>query len=259
MANLAKKRSRQDGKGFLRSALISVEEQFKVELRTIAQNVTHDGTLGDGVEDAWIRLLRKYLPERYCVDKAFAIDHEGHTTDQLDCVIYDSHFTPSLFGKDRHRYVPAEAVYATFEVKPSVNAQHLKAAATKAASVRKLLRTSAPIPWANGVNPPKKPFQIIGGLLAMKASWADGLGKTFKKQLVAWKADEELDLVLTASSGFSDRFATDHLTTAKGDGTLIQGLFRLLAALRDRATVTAIDWQRYESVLATESIQTKLK
>jgi hypothetical protein len=253
MANRAKKRSREDGQGFLRGALIDVEKQFKVELRTIARNSTHDGSLGDGVEDAWIRLLRRYLPERYCVDRAFAIDHQGTTTDQLDCVIYDSHFTPSLFGRDRNRYVPAEAVYATFEIKPTVNAQHLKAAAKKVGSVRKLLRTSAPIPWANGVNPAKKPFLIIGGILAMKASWANGLGQAFERQFRSWDGNYQLDMVLTASSGFCDRFSPGCLTTSNGAGTLIRGLFRLLSALRDRATVTAIDWGKYECVLTSQA------
>lgn len=249
MANRAKRQSVNNGKAFLRERLIDVERQFRDELIHTQRSITHDPTMGDAVEDSWIALLRKYLPNRYCVAKAFAIDHEGKTTDQLDCLVYDAHFTPALFGKDRHLYVPAEAVYATFEIKQRVNAQHLKAAAVKAESMRSLRRTSAPIPWANGVNPPKEPFPILAGILAMDSEWKDGLGGVFERQLDRWKGNQQLDVVLTACSGFCDRFSNGPTTIAEGEGTLIRGLFRLLQALRDRATVTAIEWDRYESVL----------
>jgi hypothetical protein len=253
MVNRAKQQSVDDGKAFLRERLIDVERQFRDELLHMQKSITHDPTMGDAVEDSWIALLRKYLPNRYCVAKAFAIDHEGKTTDQLDCLVYDAHFTPALFGKDKHLYVPAEAVYATFEIKQRVNAQHLKAAAIKAASLRHLQRTSAPIPWLNGINQPKQPFPMLAGLLAMASDWKDGLlGQTFEKQIERWKGDQQLDMVLTASSGFYDRFSNDLPTIAAGEGTLIRGLFRLLQSLRDRATVTAIEWDRYESVLTTD-------
>src|SRR3989338_5154177 len=134
MVNVAKKQSRLDGKTFLKERFIDVEVAFIEDLKRQQKAITHDGTLGDSTEDAWIKLLRQYLPARYRVAKAFAVDHLGNTTDQLDCLIYDAHFTPALFGKDRHLYVPAEAVYATFEVKQTVSAIHLKAAADKVAS-----------------------------------------------------------------------------------------------------------------------------
>lgn len=251
MTNRAKRQSSENGKSFLRSALIDVEKQFREDLKRKQTSITHDGTLGDAVEDDWIALLKKYLPARYCVAKAFAIDHEGQTTDQLDCLIYDAHFTPALFGTDRHLYVPAEAVYATFEIKQVVNSTNLKAAAKKAASLRKLKRTSAPIPWANGRNPPKEPFPILAGLLAMETHWIDGLGgKTFQKQLAKWTGQEEIDLVLTANAGFCDRFSKElSPRIVSGQGALIRGLFHLLVELREKATVVAIDWDKYEDVL----------
>ena len=252
MVNRAKKRSMEDGKAFLRERLIDVERQFRDDLERTRRSITHDPTMGDAVEDSWIALLRKYLPNRYCVAKGFSIDCEGKTTDQLDCLVYDAHFTPALFGKDRHLYVPAEAVYATFEIKQTVNAQHVKAAALKAGSLRSLRRTSAPIPWVSGINPPKPPFTILAGLLAMDSAWGDGLGETFEKQLARWEGHQQLDLVLTASSGFHDRFDNNLVTKADGEGALIRGLFRLLEALRGCATVTAIEWNAYESALTND-------
>jgi hypothetical protein len=87
----------------------------------------------------------------------------------------------------------------------------------------------------------------------MDAAWRDGLGKTFEKHLRRWEGGQQLDLVLTAASGFHDRFDNNLVTKAEGEGALIRGLFRLLEALRGRATVTAIDWNAYESALDDNS------
>jgi hypothetical protein len=241
---------RKAGPAFLKGALLEVEAIFQERLRHTGRMVTHSGAMGDAAEQAWIDLLRSYLPARYQVAQAFAIDCDGQTTLQLDCLVYDAHFTPALFGSERHVYVPAEAVYATFEVKQVVHGTHLAAAAEKAASVRRLRRTSAPVPWLSGVGPPKMPFRILAGLLAMKTDRREGLSDDFYKRLDRWQGDSALDLVLTAESGFCDRFNADGSpTTARGKGSLIRGLFRLLAALRERATVTAVEWDKYEDVL----------
>lgn len=241
--------SKKDGKLFLRGRFIDVEAAFIEQLKRELRANTHDGTLGDAVEDAWIDLFQRYLPTRYRVAKAFAVDHLGNTTDQLDSLIYDAHFTPALFGKDKHLYVPAEAVYATFEVKQTVDAELLNKAAGKAASLRILQRTSAPLESSHGLNAPKPLFPIIGGILAMNASWKNGLGKTFIDQFNSHSGNEHLDFVLTAESGFCDHLndkQTPEIIT--GPGSLIRGLFRLLKALRAKASVTAVEWEKYEAV-----------
>lgn len=247
--NKAKVFSERDGKSFLKEKFIDIETTFVNDLKKEQRENTHDPTLGDATEKAWIDLLTMYLPKRYRIARAFAVDHLGHTTDQLDSLIYDAHFTPILFGKDNHQYIPTEAVYATFEIKPEVNAQYLKAAADKVASLRALKRTSAPLESAQGKSDPKPLFQIMGGLFAMKASWKDGFGDTFLRQFNKHVGDGQLNLVLTAESGFCDRLEagrTQNIIT--GQGSLIRGLFRLLTALRAKATVAAVQWEKYESV-----------
>lgn len=253
MSNKAKKQSVQDGPAFLRDRLIDVEQAFVQDLHRQSSGITHDGALGDATEDAWLALLRKYLPDRYRVAKAFAIDHLGNTTEQLDCLIYDAHFTPALFGRDNHLYVPAEAVYATFEVKPIIDAGDLDYAAEKARSIRSLQRTSVGLKSSQGENPPKPLFPIMGGLLGMSASWADGLGQAFLRRFNSLTGYKKLDLVLTAESGFCDHLNPDRdPLVGSGEGSLIRGLFRMLDALRAKATVSAIDWEKYESALIDE-------
>jgi hypothetical protein len=247
--NKAKSKSISDGKGFLRERFIDVERAFIEELKRQQRSITHPGTLGDATEDAWIDLLQRYLPTRYRVAKAFAVDHLGNTTDQLDCLIYDAHFTPALFGKDHNLYVPAEAVYATFEIKPSITADHLKYAAKKAASLRALQRTSAPLTSHLGTNAPKPLLPIMAGLLGMNTSWKKGFGPAFSSSVKKLKGDKQLDFILTAENGFYDNFdAAKPPTVVTGSGSLIRGLFRLLSALRSKATVAAVEWDKYESV-----------
>jgi hypothetical protein len=250
MVNRAKKQSATSGKAYLRERLLDVEATFVRELKNRQKAITHAGSLGDATEDAWIALLKNYLPARYCVAKAFAVDHRGNTTDQLDCLIYDAHFTPALFGKDQHLYVPAEAVYATFEVKQTVDATHLRQAADKVSSLRKLKRTSAPLSNVNGVSKPKLLFDIMGGVLAMKVAWKSQLGNSFQKQFAQYTGDRQLNLILTAESGICDQMELKAVPEIlSGPGALIRGLFRLLRALRAQATVAAVEWEKYEAVL----------
>lgn len=255
MVNKAKLQSRKDGPGFLRGRLVDVEQQFRADLKRTKRAITHDGIFGDACERDWIELLKNYLPNRYSVAKAFAIDHKGKTTDSLDCLIYDAHFTPALFGQDNHLYIPAEAIYATFEIKQEVTADHLKYAAKKAKSLRCLKRTSAPITSNIGTQPGKPPFPILAGLLAVEAKWKNGLNApAFMRQFKKLRDNEELNIVLTTNDGFCDQFNTDcSIEIATGEGSLIQGLFRLLSAITKKGTVTGIDWDKYEAVFSSST------
>lgn len=241
----------QDNPDFLKGALLSVERKFVAGLKHVVSTNSHNGAHGDATESAWLKLLEEYLPGRYRVAKAFAVDHKGNTTKQLDCIVYDAHFTPKLFGEDSSLYVPAEAVYATFEIKQSVDVSALEDAAEKAASLRRLTRTSTSLIGPSGVpNPVRSPFPIVGGLLAMNASWADGLGRAFRENLQTYAGDQALDFVLTAESGFYDALdSVNSPDVVTGEGSLIRGLFRLIRVLRDKNTVTPIDWKEYEKVL----------
>lgn len=96
---------------------------------------------GDATEQHWIEFLRTYLPDRYKVDKAIVIDSTGNVSEQMDVVIYDAIYTPFIFKQDGFMYIPAESVYAVFEVKQDVEG-HIEYAAKKVESVRKLKRTS---------------------------------------------------------------------------------------------------------------------
>jgi len=66
-------------------------------------------------------------------------------------------------------YVPAESVYAVFDVKQDMRRPHIVAAAEKAESVRRLKRTSVPVPFAAGTYKAKPLFEIVAGILCLES------------------------------------------------------------------------------------------
>ena len=47
-----------------------LQDQMISQLSTNREFITHPGSKGDALENAWIEWLQKYLPNRYSVDKA---------------------------------------------------------------------------------------------------------------------------------------------------------------------------------------------
>lgn len=166
--------------------------------------ICHSGSKGDAMENSWIELLRKYLPNRYSVDKAMVIDCEGNVSDQLDIVIYDNFYTPFVFHQNGFKYIPAEGVYAVFEVKPDLKGNvgsnsYIKYAGKKIASVRNLKRTSVKIINSGCEMNPRSLTLILGGILANTCTMQQ---KTLKKKLAELSGNEQIELGCAA-----DQFA----------------------------------------------------
>ncbi len=246
---IAKNKSQIDGKMFLREAFELEQKLLRVKLELSSQSITHPSKLGDVNESYFIEVLRKYLPKRYAVDNAIVIDCTGTTSDQIDVIIYDNQYTPTLLDQKNHRFVPAEAVYAVFEVKPTINKSYLEYAASKAESVRRLHRTSIPIVHAGGEYPAKELFTIVAGIIANDIDWQDGFqAPAFLKSYRSLKKGKCLDCGLAVSGGYFDSYnGSLHLDTSKI--ALAYFIFRLLQKLQSLGTVPAIDWNSYASLL----------
>lgn len=144
----------------------SLQNQMTAQLNTNREFIHHPGSKGDSLENVWIEWLKKYLPNRYCVDKAIVIDSRGNLSDQIDLVIYDQHYTPFMFTQNGISYIPAEGVYAIFEVKPELNKEYIEYAGEKIESVRRLYRTSTKIIDRGKSRNPSNLTKILGGVLA---------------------------------------------------------------------------------------------
>jgi hypothetical protein len=152
-----------------------LQNQMVAQLNTNREFIEHPGSKGDALENAWIEWLRKYLPNRYSVDKAIVIDHTGDTSHQMDIVIYDNWFTPFIFSQNGFHYIPAEGVYAVFEVKPDISGYsdgetNIEYSGKKIESVRRLLRTSTNMINSGRVFDPRPLTKIVGGILTSTKS-----------------------------------------------------------------------------------------
>jgi hypothetical protein len=220
-----------------------------------AHEVTRHGpTIGDAGEAGWRTMLEEFLPRRYAVSTAFVVDSFGHESEQIDLVVHDRHFTPLFWNIDDALFLPAESVYAVFEVKQQLTAGHIKAAAKKVASVRGLHRTSQKIVHAGGViQAPKPPPRILGGLLAGASSWSPPLGAPLRSALDDLDEHHRLDLGCGLQHGAFDLpeevAAADGLVTAAADVGLAFFAMRLMARLQHMGTVPALDLGAYTAVL----------
>ena len=116
----------------------------------------------------------------------------------MDIVIYDAIYTPFIFKQDDFMYIPAESVYAVFEVKQDVKG-HIEYAAQKVESVRKLKRTSIGM-VASGRDTIARPLtKIIGGILTTTSSYIGN--DTVKKQLKELAGLQTLDLGCLCDTG----------------------------------------------------------
>ncbi len=216
----------------------------------------HPTDKGDNTEECWIKWFEEYLPKRYRVAKATVIDCKGNASDQIDIVLYDAQYSYLAFKHNGVLYIPAESVYAVFEVKQNLTKENMEYAGKKAESVRKLQRTSAPIPHAGGVYKPKPPRWILAGILTTKSGWSESFGESFKNCLVINndKKQVECGCVLESGSYFYD-YSASTLTTSKANESLVYFFLQLLHLLQKMGTVPAIDLREYMQALAIKEEQ----
>ncbi len=236
----------------LRGLFLSHQEQMAQTLARFRKHVPHPTAKGDGSEECWRKMLGEYLPKRYCVDGAQVVDYEGNLSEQIDVVIYDQQYSPFLFRQDGVTYVPAESVYAVLEVKQELSKEYVEYAGKKAASVRRLGRTSAAIPHAGGTFPPKPLHRIPAGILTLDSGWNPALGEPLEKAIRSLPRDQQLDIGCAINGGsfscvYGDAAGDVTITTGDQDTALISFFLRLIAELQKFGTAPAIDieiWER---------------
>lgn len=190
----------------LKQLFNGLQKQMSALLNTNREFIEHPGSKGDALENAWIEWLRKYLPNRYSVDKAIVIDHEGNTSQQMDVVIYDNWFTPFIFNQNGFYYIPAEGVYAVFEVKPDIQGNvrdktYIEYAGEKIESVRMLKREAASFINGGIKHKPRPLTKIVGGILCSTNSFTHKNNDTITGHLKALHNLRSIDLGCIADYG----------------------------------------------------------
>ena len=233
----------------LTEILDGLQARLEGGLRGNRSAVTHPGARGEASEEDWLRVLNDHLPQRYQANRAFVIDSQGECSEQIDIVIYDRQYSPFLYNQANQRYVPAESVYAVLEVKQDLSREHVLYAGQKAASVRRLHRTSAPVPHVEGVAKPRPLLRIVAGIVTYQSSWTPPFGDPFRDALAGLAADHQLDVGCSLLHGaFEARYPSPgslDLAAVEGPRSLVQFLLRLLKQLQSLATAPAIDYDAY--------------
>jgi hypothetical protein len=223
-------------------------EQRLVMARTLFQ---HPVMKGDASEAVWIEFLRQYLPKRYEVSRAVVVDSKGEFSDSIDIVIHDRHFTPFILQHEGQTVLPAESVYAVFEAKQVMTGRELTYAGNKAASVRKLFRTSQPVTHVGGRTEAQPLKPIIAGILALEVKGRDPFGSKFLTKLEKLDVDHRLDIGCAAATGMfmTPGEAGETYTVVTGATPTTAFLFELTSRLQEMASVPVIDLRAYAAWL----------
>jgi hypothetical protein len=228
-----------------------LHDDIQNRLATARKTFGHPGTKGDASEHVWLEMLHIYLPQRYQVASAHVVDSHGTFSEQIDVVVFDRQYSPFIFHFEGQTIIPAESVYAAFEAKQAINADQVSYAQKKIASVRRLHRTSLPIPHAGGIYPPKPLPHILGGLLTFESDWSPALGQPLTDALGGGEPDGRLELGCVAAHGTFGCDANDcYMITPQGKPATAF-LFELITRLQSTATVPMIDIHAYAQWLAS--------
>jgi hypothetical protein len=237
----------------LQEVLASLHEDIQSRLSIARKSFAHPGVKGNASESVWVELLKTYLPQRYQVSAAHVVDSKGVFSDHIDVVVFDRQYSPFIFKFEGQTIVPAESVYAVFEAKQSLNAEHVAYAQGKAASVRRLHRTSLPIPHAGGTYPPKPLPAILAGTLTLESDWSPPLGEPLQAALARGDDDGRLDVGCVAAHGTFERAANNAYSFKPNRKAATAFLFELISRLQTSATVPMIDVAAYGEWLLDEA------
>jgi hypothetical protein len=230
----------------LSQLLAGLHDDIQKRLETCRVSFGHPGTKGNASEKVWLQLLQTYLPQRYQAATAHIVDSLGAFSDQIDVVVFDRQYSPFIFHYEGQMIVPAESVYAVFEAKQTINAAQVEYAQTKVASVRRLHRTSLPIPYAKGTYPPKPLIPILGGILTFDSDWSPALGTSLGTALAQGDESSRLDIGCVAAHGhFQLNQTTGGYDFISGGKPATAFLFKLISQLQFSGTVPMIDVQAY--------------
>ena len=233
----------------------TVQDQMLAQFR-LGNLLWHPAATGAATENQWIEFLNLYLPRRYAATSAFVISADGFCSRQIDIAVYDRLYSPMLFPHPSGLHIPAESVYAVFEVKQLLSPDMLQDAAEKAASVRRLRRTSVPIVSAGTVQPATPPKDILAGILAVRSTWGRKFRDKAARAIENLPDEQRLDFGCALLHGAFEMLPEGesysiHFSPARE--ALVFFFIRLVERLRALGTAPAADLMAYARLLPSLS------
>lgn len=236
--------------------MLLAKQNILREILQESKQISHPVGNGNNSEGGWKGFLNEILPKKYGISNGFVIDHEGSISEQIDIIIYDNLYSPYIISSGSgDKYIPAEAVYAIVEIKPTITKAYLKYANDKVESVKKLKRTVRGVTVA-GIRKPKQKLTNILGLLLTKES---NITKddTIKRYLEEY-TNINLLCALNKYTIFCDRTANTIKVEKVNENEALLGLyFYLNNELYELGTVAGIDIREYANALDSFNFNTK--
>lgn len=115
-----------------------IAQKMKIDFDGITNIITHNGLKGSAREELLKKYLRELLPKKYAITGGIICDSSGNQSRQQDFIIYDSFTNASFYQFESNSILPIESVYATIEIKSSLNTTTLKECIENVNSVKKL-------------------------------------------------------------------------------------------------------------------------
>lgn len=250
--NRSKVTSEKDGYRFFRQAFEAEQNALKSRLNLANSSITHNGELGAVNEQSFIDFFQQNLPERYAVNSAIVINSEGKSSDQIDIVVHDAFYSPTLLNQGKRAFVPIEAVYAVFEVKPSINKHTLEYAAKKAESVRALEAKTGEFQTITGKHQ-AKPLKLVSGLIAIEMGWTEGLSSSaFNDCLNSLSGRQQIDCGVAVNGQSFHRFDELKPQIFEKENSLACLMFELLHKLQQMGNAPGIAWRDYMAAFRKE-------
>lgn len=133
----------------IKQSLQAAAKKMQIDFDDVTSQIQHQGEKGSSREEILLKYLRNYIPSKYQMNNGVLIDANGTQSRQQDLVIYDSFNSPLLINMDSTKMIPIESVYATIEVKSTLNKIELNKCVKNIKSVKDLIHN----PLENFISP----------------------------------------------------------------------------------------------------------
>lgn len=127
----------------------SIARRLQDEFHSTSSQLQHQGVKGGIREDALKHALRDLLPLKYSIGSGIVVDAYDTQSKQQDFVIYDGFGSPVFLKSESQVILPVESVYATTEIKSTINKGELEIAIGNVASIKKLQKSLFHPPGVN--------------------------------------------------------------------------------------------------------------
>ncbi|MGB2176328.1 MAG: DUF6602 domain-containing protein [Hyphomonas sp.] len=114
--------------------------QLQNDAKTFSKLVDHNAEQGRLNESHLVRVLRRYLPEKFGIGTGFVVSggEQIQQSHQCDIIIFDRNNNTPFYASDSWQIYPIEMVYGVIEVKTFLGKRDLKSCFDHCAHLRKM-------------------------------------------------------------------------------------------------------------------------